>query len=117
MKNKVVIFTKNNARVLTNPKNLDHYVGHPAALINPDLSLVAGEPPHFWKLDNGKIVPMTRPEKLERLEHHRQHGVDNDIGFVRPRFRAKVKVILKVLALPLISGAAGALITWVLLHG
>ena len=50
MKNKVVVFTQNNARVLINPLSLDKYRGKPNAYINPDLNLVAGVEPHFWKV-------------------------------------------------------------------
>ncbi len=72
MKTKVVVFTSNNARILTNPS------AHPeGGLVNPDLSLVRGCPPHFWKLVHGKILPMTTPEKALRMAHIELHGVDN----------------------------------------
>lgn len=50
MKNKVVVFTQNNARILVNPPDLTKFDGKPNTFINPDLSLVTGVEPHFWKL-------------------------------------------------------------------
>lgn len=79
-KNKVVVFTKNNARIVVTDE-IKHYERLPNALINPNLSQVKGIPPHFWKLENKKVVPMNRDEKLARLSDHEAFGVDNEIKF------------------------------------
>lgn len=50
MKNKVVIFTQNNARILVNPPDLSKFDKKENAFVNPDLSLVTGIEPQFWKL-------------------------------------------------------------------
>lgn len=76
MKNVIVVFTKNNARVLVNPEKFpkDNYI------LNPDLSLVKGIPPHLWKLNkDGQIIPMKGQEIHNRLVDIEKHGSDNDI--------------------------------------
>jgi len=50
LKNKVVVFTENNARILINPPNLEAFDNKPKSIINPDMSLVCGVDPQFWKL-------------------------------------------------------------------
>lgn len=49
MKDRVVVFTQNNARVLVNPDRIDRFMDKPNAFINPDLTFVNGIEPHFWK--------------------------------------------------------------------
>lgn len=77
-----VVFTSNTALVLSNPGNLDDLAKYPNVVIDPDLSKVLGIPNTFWKLDNGKIVPMNEEEQQRRLEHIERVGVDT---VVRPR--------------------------------
>lgn len=48
MKNRVVLFTQNNARILTNPPDLVKFEGKENAYVNPDLGYVYGVDPHFW---------------------------------------------------------------------
>lgn len=55
MKNKVVIFTENNARILVNPEKIEEFDSKPNAFVNPDLSLVKGIEPQFWKYLKGKV--------------------------------------------------------------
>lgn len=74
---KVVVFTKNNARILYNPGNLDDYKNCMSALIDPDLKSVAGVPPHLWKLLDGKVVIMDTSESKARNTHIAIHGVIN----------------------------------------
>ena len=107
----LVVFTPNNARVLVNadPGN------YPDALVNPDLSAVRAEPPHFWKLKDGKIVPMNRFEKRARLMDHKLSGVVNDFGAPRPTRARRVRNWARALS-PLWLAIAGALIGWCL-HG
>ena len=52
MKQYVVIFTADNARVLKGVR-VEDYRGRPDVLINPELP--AGIPPHQWKIVDGKI--------------------------------------------------------------
>lgn len=77
MKNKVILFTNNNARLIRT-NELSTWEKDPRALINPDLSKVKGIPPHFWKRDGGQIVPMTDQEKVERLANIEKHGIHNN---------------------------------------
>jgi hypothetical protein len=76
-KRKVIVFTSNNAGILTNP-DMRPYVGRPNVLIDPDLSKVQGIAPHYWKLSNGNVVPLSPPEKLLRDRHIRLFGLDSD---------------------------------------
>lgn len=77
--NIVVLFTDNNARILRNPINLDYLKTLDNVLINPDLSKVAGIPPHFWVKEGDSVRAMTTLEKVERAEHHEVNGVANEI--------------------------------------
>ncbi len=63
----VVVFTENNARIITNPSNPDDYINNIKAVIDPDLTQVHGVPPHFWKLNFGRIESMDDSEKAQRL--------------------------------------------------
>lgn len=56
MKTKVVVFNRSGARLFINPVNLAELVQN-GALVNPDLSLVKGIPPHCWKRQGHKVVP------------------------------------------------------------
>lgn len=62
MKTKVVVFNNHGlgARVLVNPDVVP--IG---AFVNPDLKLVEGFSPSYWKLENGSIIPMTSEERAE----------------------------------------------------
>lgn len=73
---RVVIFTANNARIV---KCLDAspYQALPNAVIDPDFSAVKGIAPHFWKLVDGKIQPMSESERRTRLSDHAERGVVN----------------------------------------
>lgn len=73
----VVIFTENNARILTNPENIEAYKNIPNSVINPDLKSVEGVPPHLWKLVDGKVVQKTEEESHQTLEHIKKYGAIN----------------------------------------
>ena len=78
MKNKVVVFTQNNARILINPDRIDRFEDKPNAFINPDLTFVAGVEPHFWK-----IIPNNRPMTLDearRLHFELLKVIDDNEG-------------------------------------
>lgn len=78
----LVVFTKNNARILTNPENFSEYIHFPNAVPDPNLLAVKGIPPHFWKLEEGLIVPMTSEEKEKRIQAIEQEGVNNEIIWI-----------------------------------
>lgn len=79
---RVVVFTRNNARILINPPEgeLRRLRVLPNVVVNPDLSRVAGFPPHYWKLVGGAVFPLDAIERAKRDREHDQHGVDNFIG-------------------------------------
>lgn len=64
-KHKVVLFLEDNARIITtqDPKK---YENVPYCLIDPDLTAVKGHPPHYWRLVDGKVIPITNEEKIRR---------------------------------------------------
>lgn len=70
-----VIFTSNNARIFNYPCE----VHRETCIHDPDLSAVKGIPPHLWKLEDGKIIPMTEPEASLREQHVHTYGADNII--------------------------------------
>lgn len=79
MKEFLVIFTKTNARILSNPsdKEIRYYKN---SVRNPDLMQVRHVPPHFWKMDKYRnVMPMTPQEQKLRLAAINRWGVDNEI--------------------------------------
>lgn len=77
-KSKLVVFTRTNARILVNPTNREIQT-YKNAVINPDLSAVKAVPPHFWKQEKGKVVPMSDYEMKARLDDISKYGIDNEI--------------------------------------
>lgn len=77
----IVIFTENNSRILR-VADISHYICKANVVIDPDLSLVEGVPPHLWCLSEGKIVPMMEEMKVNRHEHIKAHGAINEIRLV-----------------------------------
>jgi hypothetical protein len=61
----IVVFTKNNARIIMGG-GMGAVGSSDRVVSSPDLSGVRGIPPHHWKLENGKIVPMDAKERSER---------------------------------------------------
>lgn len=88
MEKRLVIFTQTNARVLINPPHSDllEYSNWPNTIVDPDLSLVDGVPPHFWKLKDGLIVPMSPGEREARLNQIEKIGADNKLVLQKPKF-------------------------------
>lgn len=67
MKNKVVVFTQNNARILVNPQQIDVFYKRNNALVNPDLTFVEGVEPHHWKLINRSRIPVADAVRLKDI--------------------------------------------------
>lgn len=67
MNHTVVLFLANTARIIKTT-DVGPYKGIPGVLIDPDLSLVAGHPPHYWKNEQGKVIPISNEEKIKRDE-------------------------------------------------
>ncbi len=78
MKTTVVVFTKNNARILTNPLDLQIFESNPSCAINPSLTKVVGVSPHYWKLVDGEILPMDSSERKARDFNIKVYGADNN---------------------------------------
>jgi len=49
-------------------------------IVNPDLMPLRGIPPHYWKIQDGKIVEMTLPEKRRRDRRIKREMVDNSFS-------------------------------------
>lgn len=79
-KDKVVVFTRNNARIYTNVDKAS-FENDKNVLINPSFDSVKGIPPHFWKMYEGRIVPMNDVEREERLKDIDKNGIDNGEGY------------------------------------
>lgn len=74
----IVVFTRNNARILNNPDTVNFV--YPNSVENPDLTLVKGVPPHYWrKRIDGKIVPMGAISRRLRDRDIKANGVDNTV--------------------------------------
>jgi hypothetical protein len=93
-KMRIVVFTSNNARMLTNPENPEQYRAASNCVVNPNLDKVAGLPPHYWKLSNGEILPMNEVERKARDMHHSANGVDNRVQVVAKHVSKWVKAVL-----------------------
>jgi hypothetical protein len=91
-----VVFNKNNARIVKGEKAKE-LSGLPGVVLNPDVSHITKIPPHFWKLEDGVIREMTRPEKMARLDEHKLYGVDVSLPEIAPIL---VKAVAKKRAIP-----------------
>lgn len=74
----IVVFTENNARILHSPEDYKSLIKNPNAVLNPSFKAVERLPPHFWKLQDGKIIPMDSKEQLTREDHINKNGVFNN---------------------------------------
>lgn len=52
MKIKVIIFSENGIRILTNPENISEYKNKENVLINPNFELVKDLSVHDWTIDH-----------------------------------------------------------------
>lgn len=103
--NQVVVFTKNNARLLRIPDNEPgKYRKWKNAVINPDLSKIGRLPPHLWRLRLGEIVPMNTRQMRKRCYEVQHNRIENDLS--RFEYRWYQKMIrskkLYILALSLV---------------
>lgn len=103
---KVVIFTKNNARIKY-MEDASEWAACKYAVIDPSLDKVVGVPPHFWKLVSGEVMPMSEAEKTARTKDHELNGVNNDVGQIlndlvaektRNKYRTWILVTFSILA-------------------
>lgn len=65
MRNKVLVFTERGIRWIYTD-NTDQFKGASNVLVNPDTSLVKNIKPRHWKIENGKVAPMSESERAER---------------------------------------------------
>lgn len=80
---RVVVFTKNNARILkVSGLELFAYKNMANAVIDPDMSRVKKLPPHLWKLVDGKVLPLNFIERPLRNKNILKKGADNEIVLV-----------------------------------
>lgn len=52
-------------------------------LVDPDFRAVSGWPPHYWKIDAGKLAVMSDSERKARDNHIATYGAYNETP--RPR--------------------------------
>jgi hypothetical protein len=60
MKDFIVVFHPNGARIYKGPEAIAFYQDDPNALLNPKIP--DGVPPHLWALEDGKIVVRQEPK-------------------------------------------------------
>lgn len=115
-KNHVVVFTKTNARILTNPpEGLVYWSDRSDAVVNPDRSHLARTPLIYWKLEkkSRKIVSMSTSERSKRDSMIMKMGIDNvipvDFEPFEPKSHDKIYTGLGFLAL---FGVLYLLIHW-----
>jgi hypothetical protein len=75
LKDTLVVFTDTNARIITNPGDIERFKDDPNVVINPDFSHVKGIAPHYWLKDGNDIKPMNEEQRLERDAHHDKTGI------------------------------------------
>lgn len=96
MKNKVVVFTENNARILTNPVNFADLMNMPNAVVNPNLDALSGVPPHYWKFVNGGVVEMSTKEKARRDTHIARFGAMNEIVCIKIAAPSRIPYLVAI---------------------
>ena len=76
----VWVFTATNARLVKvdseeeiDAERLKSFV------VSPDLSSVSGIPPHYWRLADGKVIPMNIEQAAQRDQDIAEKGIDNDV--------------------------------------
>lgn len=79
MKPFIVYFTRNNARIVKDENTVKALIGHPSAVLSPDLKKVRGYPPHLWKRTPEGILPLNEAETVERLAFIAEYGIDNRV--------------------------------------
>lgn len=87
-----VFFTRNNARIFPF-KEMSDLPRTKNIVVNPDLSLVEGIPPHHWKLEHGKVLPMNDVEKKIRDHDIATKGIENKIEDSTPPHVPKFELI------------------------
>lgn len=77
------------------------FLGNPNYLINPDTSLVEGEPVHYWKEVDGTLLAMSQAEKdvvdaaIAQQDHERRLAFGEMIFNTDPVTKAIVKLMFK----------------------
>ncbi len=109
----IVVFTDLNAKILIAPPHIDQLVGLPNVVLSPDLSHVHGLPPHHWKQDGAKIIPMSDVEKQERdrLRADRLRVISHE---EKRSFWTKNKKAIKTTAAVIGSGGLGFLVKYLI---
>lgn len=74
-----VVFLENNARIIKDQSEIERVKGWSNVLLDPDRSKVERLHPHFWKMGNDEVLPMSAMEQKIRLGSIEQNGIDNSI--------------------------------------
>lgn len=86
-KNRIVTFDEYGAWIDKIPESdIPLFINreHENIFVNPDLKHLNGVPTMFWKIENGNIVEMSRPEKLIMLDRvAKSDGVRPDQQFIK----------------------------------
>lgn len=87
--NTIVTFSAVGAQI----KRSFHTI-HKSSIINPDISHLKDVPQIFWKLENGRVIEMTRPEKIQRLRQLKKHVVEQTV--IKHKNKKRVVLLLSV---------------------
>lgn len=90
---KILVFTSNNALVLTNPHNYDEMCLWPNVIVDPNLGEYAGIERQYLKKEGNKVSLMNELERLLRKQDIELNGADNQ---VRRIDQEKPKKILEI---------------------
>ena len=102
MKNKLVVFTENGAKIFINPKDFNSIAEDKITTFkNPDLSEVINLNPHKWAVKNGKIVPAD--SSLVKEREAKAHLV------VMPTIKYKTSLKKRLFVITLIIAALGSI--------
>jgi hypothetical protein len=111
MKNKVVLFHENGARIITTD-DVSHFQGMKNCVINPDLSEVAGIPPHCWRLQDTRVVGAAENEQAGAITPSiTEHKITFDSTYIHPHMRSHFKKA--ILCSALVSGVVSAFVVFI----
>lgn len=71
-----VVWLKNNARILTNPRHIEALREKRNVTVDAYLGNVTGLEPHYWANRDGLICPMGHRERLDREDAIQREGIE-----------------------------------------
>lgn len=117
MKHKIIVFGGDIPRIITTD-DVSKYDPNPNTVVDPDLGLVKNLAVEFWKLKDGKVMPMERDEAAAKHWELHEKGVIEKprIDFAKEREQQAITrsnfihyvLMVTALILGMILGAVGS---------